>query len=146
MRMNKLTTKLQMALADAQSLALGKDHQFIEPLHILQALLTQSEGTIKPLLTQAGCQVNALLRDVALALSQRPQVSGTEGDVQLSNEAVKLLNVSDKLAQKRGDQFVSSELFLLAAAASKGQVASLLKQNGATESVIHRAIEQVFGG
>jgi ATP-dependent Clp protease ATP-binding subunit ClpB len=113
MRADQLTTKFQMALSDAQSMALGKDNQFIEPAHILSALLQQQDGSIKPLLIKAGVNVNGLRRDLDGEIQRLPQVSGAGGDVQISNETNKLFNVTTKLAQKRGDQFISSELFLL---------------------------------
>lgn len=146
MRMDKLTTKLQLAIADAQSLAVGRDNQFIEPEHLVLALLEQQDGASKPLLSRAGVNVAALLSSLQQAISALPQVSGTAGDVQMSSNSAKLLNTTDKLAQQRGDQFISSEIVLLAALKNGGQIASLLKQAGATDEALASAIEQVRGG
>jgi ATP-dependent Clp protease ATP-binding subunit ClpB len=115
MRMDKLTSKFQLALADAQSLAVGRDSQYIEPAHLLVALLDQQGGTARHLLTKAGANVSRLRSRLGEAIDQLPRVEGAGGDVHLSNDLGKLLNVTDKLAQDRGDQFVSSELFVLAA-------------------------------
>ncbi len=103
MRMDKLTSKFQQALGDAQSLALGKDHQFIEPLHVMQALIDQEGGSIKPLLQQVGVQVNTLRNDLLKEIDRLASVSGAGGDVQISNELSRMLNLTDKLAQKRKD-------------------------------------------
>ncbi len=146
MRMDKLTTKLQMALADAQSLALGRDNQFIEPEHILLALLEQQDGAAQPVLAKTGVKVAALQQSLQQAVETLPQVSGTGGDVQLSNAAGKLLNLTDKLAQQRGDQFISSELVLLAALQGGGRVADLLKQAGANADSLEATIAQLRGG
>ncbi len=146
MRMDKLTTKFQMALADAQSLAVGADHQFIEPLHVMVALLDQQGGSVRHLLAQANVNVNALRSQLGVALDRLPKVEGTGGDVQISNELNRHLNVTDKLAQKRNDQFVSSELFILAALESGGTVGDLLKSHGAGKKAVESAIEQVRGG
>src|SRR6056297_1327512 len=108
MRMDKLTSKFQMALADAQSLAVGRDHQFIEPLHLMRALLDQEGGTVRPLLSRAGVNVNQLRARLDEALDTLPEVEGAAGEVHLSNDLVKLLNVTDKLAQKRQDAYISS--------------------------------------
>ncbi|MGS0725165.1 Clp protease N-terminal domain-containing protein, partial [Shewanella sp. 0m-11] len=105
MRLDRMTNKFQMAISDAQSLALGRDHQFIEPSHLMMALLNQDGGSIHPLLTQAGIQVSTLRSLLSKDLEQRPQVEGTGGDVQLSQALVRLLNLCDKLAQKRKDKF-----------------------------------------
>ena len=118
--MDKLTSKFQSALADAQSLALGKDHQFIEPAHLMTALLDQDGGSIKPLLTQLGVNTGSLRVELVKELSRVATVAGTGGDVQISNDLMRLLNLTDKLAQKRNDKFISSELFLLAALEEKG--------------------------
>jgi len=146
MRMEKFTSKFQLAIADAQSLAVGLDHQLIEPVHILVALLDQEGGTIRHLLTKAGVKVNALRSQLGERLDNLPRVSGAAGDVNLSNETGRLLNVTDKLAQKRGDAYISSELFLLAALELKGMLADLLKQNGATAGAIEKAIDDLRGG
>ncbi len=146
MRMDKLTTKFQMALADAQSLAVGADHQFIEPLHVMVALLDQQGGSVRHLLAQSGVNVNALRSQLGVALDRLPKVEGTGGDVQISNELNRHLNVTDKLAQKRNDQFISSELFILAALEIGGTLGDLLKANGASKKTTEAAIERVRGG
>ena len=146
MRSDKLTTKFQLALADAQSLAVGRDHQFIEPTHVMVALLDQQGGGVRHLLTQANVNVNALRSQLGVALDELPQVQGTAGDVQISNDLGRVMNVMDKLAQKRGDQYISSELFVLAALEAKGRVADLLKANGADKAAIEQAIEKMRGG
>ena len=146
MRMDKLTSKFQQALSDAQSLALGKDHQFIEPLHVMQALLDQEGGSIKPLLQQVGIQVNALRNDLSKEIDRLASVSGSGGDVQLSGELSRMLNITDKLAQKRKDAFISSELFLLAALETNGNLQSLLKRAGVTAAAVEKAIENMRGG
>ncbi len=146
MRMEKLTTKFQAALADAQSLAVGKDHQFIEPIHLMLALLDQEGGSLRHLLTLAGVQVNPLRAKLGEALDRLASVEGTGGDVQLSNELGKLLNLTDKLAQKRGDQYISSELFVLAAMDSKGSLTDLLRDAGAAKGSLEQAVEQMRGG
>jgi ATP-dependent Clp protease ATP-binding subunit ClpB len=146
MRMDKLTTKFQVALADAQSLAVGRDHQFIEPLHVMTAMLDQAGGGMRPLLGKAGVNVNALRSQLGVALEGLPKVSGAAGDVGISNELNRVLNVTDKLAQRRGDRFISSELFALAATEDKGQLGDLLRKNGASTNAVERAIEEVRGG
>jgi ATP-dependent Clp protease ATP-binding subunit ClpB len=146
MRMDKLTTKFQQALADAQSLAVGRDNQYIEPVHLMVALLDQQGGTARPLLEKAGVNVPKLRSDLAAALERLPKVEGTGGEVMLSNDLNKLLNVTDKLAQQRGDQFISSELFVLAACDDRGELGRILKANGATRAALEKAIEEVRGG
>jgi ATP-dependent Clp protease ATP-binding subunit ClpB len=146
MRMDKLTTKFQQALADAQSLAVGRDNQYIEPTHLMAALLDQQGGTARPLLEKANVQVPQLRSDLAGALDRIAKVEGAGGDVLLGNDLNKLLNVTDKLAQQRGDQFISSELFVLAACDDRGELGRLLKANGATRAALEKAIEEVRGG
>ncbi|MEP5766320.1 MAG: ATP-dependent chaperone ClpB [Halieaceae bacterium] len=146
MRMDKLTNPLQMALSDAQSLAVGKDHNFIEPVHLLLALLQQDGGVCRPLLSAAGVDVNALLAATERAFAALPQVTGGAGDIHLSNDAVRLLNQADKLAQQRGDAYISSEMVLLALLAVGGPGAELLQAAGATESGLNQAIENLRGG
>ncbi len=146
MRLDRLTSKFQLALADAQSLALGRDNQFIEPVHLMSALLTQEGGTVSPLLTAAGIDTPRLRTDVEQALGRLPQVEGTGGDVQPSNELVRVLNLCDKLAQQRADKFISSELFILAALKDRGTLTDLLKASGATVEKISAAIDQMRGG
>ncbi len=146
MRMDKLTSKFQEALADAQSLALGKDHQFIEPVHIMSALLNQQGGGIRPLLAQAGIDVNALQQELQQELGRLPVVEGAGGDVQLSNDSGRVLNLMDKLAQKKNDAYISSELFPLAALESSGFLQNLFKKLGLTKEKLEQAIENVRGG
>jgi ATP-dependent Clp protease ATP-binding subunit ClpB len=146
MRMDKLTTKFQQALADAQSLAVGRDNQYIEPVHLMVALLDQQGGTARPLLEKAAVQVPKLRSDLAAALDRIAKVDGAGGEVLLGNDLNKLLNVTDKLAQQRGDQFISSELFVLAACDDRGELGRLLKANGATRANLEKAIDEVRGG
>ncbi|MCM2446586.1 ATP-dependent chaperone ClpB [Rahnella sp. CG8] len=146
MRLDRLTSKFQLALADAQSLALGRDNQFIEPVHLMSALLTQEGGTVRPLLTAAGIDTQKLRTDVDQALGRLPQVEGTGGDVQPSHELVRVLNLCDKLAQQRADTFISSELFVLAVMKDHGSLTDLLKASGTTAEKITAAIDQMRGG
>jgi len=146
MRMDKLTSKFQQALADAQSLALGKDHQFIEPTHVMAALLDQPGGSVKPLLNQINVNTQQLRAELDQELARMPSVSGTGGDVQIANELARLLNLTDKLAQKRGDQFISSELFLLAACEEKGLLQDKLKKAGVNKQTVEQAINNLRGG
>ena len=146
MRPDKLTTKFQMALAEAQSLALGHDHQFLEPAHVMAALLDQQGATVRHLLAQAGVNVNALRSQLGIALDSLPRVEGAAGDVQVSNELRRHLNLCDKLAQRRNDQFISSELFVLACLDSGGRVGELLAHNGASKESVAEAIEAIRGG
>ena len=146
MRMDKLTSKFQQALAEAQSLALGKDHQFIEPIHVMHVLLNQEDGSSKSLLISTGVQVNALQDELSQEIERIATVSGSGGDVQLSNELSRVLNLTDKLAQKRQDQFISSELFLLAALETKGSLQTLLKKMGGSKQAIEQAIDNMRGG
>src|SRR5688572_13102716 len=144
MRFDKFTTKLQEALAAAQSAALGHDNQYIEPPHLLAALL-EDEG-IAGLTAKAGGNPNGLKKAAAQAISRLPKVEGTPGEVHISRELTQLLNVADKEAQKRGDQYIASELFLLAAASDRGRVGQLLKQSGVSKNSLEKAIEEVRGG
>ncbi len=146
MRMDKLTSKFQMALGEAQSLAIGKDHQYIEPVHVLIALLDQEGGTIRHILSQAGVNVNQLRVWLGEQLSRMATVEGSGGDVQISPELGRLLNLTDKLAQKKKDAYISSELFLLAALEARGGLADLLTKAGLTRSVLEKVIDQVRGG
>ena len=146
MRMEKLTSKFQLALADAQSLAVGKDHQFIEPVHVLAAMFQQDGGSIRPLLARVGVQDKALSDLLNTALSAMPQVEGQAGEVHMSQQTSRLFNVADKLAQQRGDSFISSDLFLLALVKDKDQAGSLLREAGATKAALEKAIEDVRGG
>ena len=146
MRMDKLTTRFQSALADAQSLAIGRDNQFIEASHVLLALLDQDSSTVHQVLASTGVAVDALKTKLNEALDRLPQVQGHEGDVQLSNELIRILNLTDKLAQQRNDQFISSELFLLALVDTKSAVSEVLKSSGADKKQIEQAINNVRGG
>ena len=146
MRMDKLTTKFQLALADAQSLALGRDHQFIEPTHLMLALLEQEGGAVRHLLTGAGANANTLRSRLGEALDRLARVEGAGGDVQISSDLSRMLNLTDKQAQKRGDQFISSELFVLAAQDDKGELGRLLQEAGVVKGALDHAIEQLRGG
>ncbi|TAN54378.1 MAG: ATP-dependent chaperone ClpB [Betaproteobacteria bacterium] len=146
MRFDKFTTQLQEALAEAQSLAVGQDHQSIEPQHLLAALLGQAEGGAGALIAKAGGNAASLQQSLRQAIARLPKVEGTPGEVHVSRELGNLLNVADKEAQKRGDQFIASELFLLAACADKGETGRLLKQAGVERKALEKAIEQVRGG
>jgi len=146
MRLDRLTNKFQLALADAQSLALGHDNQFIEPLHLMSALLNQEGGTARPLLTSADIDAERVRIEIEQALSRLPQVEGVGGDIQPSKELVRVLNLCDKLAQKRADKFISSELFILAVLEDGGNLTDLLKTAGVTADKISKAIQQMRGG
>ncbi|MGQ0547133.1 MAG: AAA family ATPase, partial [Betaproteobacteria bacterium] len=146
MRFEKFTTKLQEALAEAQSAALGRDHQYIEPQHLLAALLDQADGGIAGLVAKAGGNAPVLRKKLAEAVARLPKVEGTPGEVHLSRELAQLLNVADKEAQKRGDQYIAAELFLLAAAADKGETGRILKDSGFSWKSLEAAIEQLRGG
>ncbi len=146
MRMDKLTSKFQLALGDAQSLAVGRDHPTIEPLHLMAAFLDQDGGSVRHLLVLADVNVNLLRSQISEALDRLPVVEGDAGDLQGSNELGRLLNITDKLAQKRGDSFISSELFVLAAVEERGELGRLLKDAKASRSGVERAIDQVRGG
>ncbi|MGQ0509368.1 MAG: ATP-dependent chaperone ClpB [Betaproteobacteria bacterium] len=146
MRYDKFTTKLQEALAEAQSLALGQDHQQIEPQHLLLALLSQEDGGVSSLVAKSGGNPNALKQSLQQAIGRLPKVQGTPGEVHLSRDLGNLLNVADKEAQKRGDQYIASELFLLACAGDKGETGRLLKQAGVEKKNLDKAVEQVRGG
>ncbi len=146
MSLNKLTSKFQAALSDAQSLAVGNDNQFIEPVHLMKALLEQEGSTVRPLLLKANVNVLGLAQDLEQAIAQLPQVHGTPGEVYPSNDLTRLLNHADKLAQKRKDQYISSELLVLAAVEDTGTVGRLLKKNGATKAALEKAIDEIRGG
>ncbi len=146
MRTDKLTTAFQQALADAQSIAVGSDSPTIEPLHLLSALLQQQEGTTRSLLARAGVNVQKLAQSVEAALDQLPKVAKPEGQVTVGSELVKSLNLTDREAQKRGDQFVASELFLLVLADDKGVTGRLLREAGLTRKNLELAVDAVRGG
>ena len=146
MRFDKLTTKFQQALADAQSIAVGNDQQFIEPLHLLQALLEQDDGGSVSLLQRAGVNVPPLKAATVKAIGRLPKVEGHGGEVSIGRDLNNLLNVTDKEAQRRGDQFIASEMFLLALCEDKGEAGRLLKENGLNRKALEAAIEAVRGG
>ncbi|MEO5811633.1 MAG: Clp protease N-terminal domain-containing protein, partial [Rhodanobacter sp.] len=146
MRMDKLTSRFQEALADAQSLAVGRDHNMLEPAHVMAALLDQSGGSTAPLLTQAQVNVPALQQRVKALLDGLPQVSGQEGNINVGNDLARLLNLTDKLAQQRGDQFIASELFVLAALDDKGELGAALRAAGANRPNLEAAIGKLRGG
>ncbi len=146
MRLDSFTSKFQTALSEAQSLALGRDHQYIEPVHLMTALLNQQGGSVRPLFDQANINVNNLRSALSKALDALPRVEGTGGDVQLGKSTVVLLNLSDKIAQKRKDDYITSEVFVLAALQDKGSLGELLKQSGAGQEKIDKAIEKMRGG
>ncbi|MBW8184238.1 ATP-dependent chaperone ClpB [Shewanella nanhaiensis] len=146
MRLDRMTNKFQTAISDAQSLALGRDHQFIEPIHLMMALLNQDNGSIHPLLTQAGINVSSLRSLVSQELERLPKVEGTGGDIQLSQSLIRLLNLCDKLSQKRKDKYISSELFILAALEGNDTLAQSLKKSGATKELMEETIKQVRAG
>lgn len=146
MRFDKFTTKFQQALADAQSMALGKDHPYIEPQHLLLALMQQKDGGIGSLLQRAGINVQPLQQALTQSLDRLPKVEGTGGEINVSRDLGNLLNLTDKEAQKKGDQYIASEMFLLAALEDKGETGRLLKQYGANRAALEQAIDSVRGG
>jgi len=146
MRQDKLTTKLQEALADAQSLAVGNDNPYIEPLHLLSALMNQDDGGARSLMQRAGVNIGGLSNALKAGLERLPKVSGTAGNVQVSREFVAMLNLADKEAQKRNDQFVSSEMVLLALTDDKSDAGRLARENGLTRKSLEAAIDTVRGG
>ncbi|HEY4646506.1 MAG TPA: ATP-dependent chaperone ClpB [Steroidobacteraceae bacterium] len=146
MRMDKLTAKFQSALADAQSMAIGRDNQFIEPVHLLLALLNQQGGSVRPLLEKAGANVSLLRSELMAAIDRLPKVEGAAGEVHVSNDLGRLLNVTDKLAQDRGDQYIASELFVLAAFEDRGTLKTILRDCGAVRGAVEKAIDEVRGG
>ena len=146
MRMDKLTSRFQQALADAQSLAVGRDHHLIEPVHVLTALLDQGDGSTRPLLAQAGVNVPVLRERLVEALDKLPKVSGQEGNLSIGNDLNRLLNLTDKLAQQRGDAFIASEWFVLAAVDDKGALGMALRAAGADKARLTAAIEKIRGG
>ena len=146
MQIDKLTSKFQEALATAQSMAVGQDHQFIEPVHLMLALLQQQNGSVKPILAQSGVNVAAYQAELEQQLSRLAQVEGGNGDIHVSQDLSRLLNQTDKLAQKRQDQYISSELFVLALAEDKNQHGDLLRQHGGNKTAINNAIDKIRGG
>ena len=146
MGMDKFTAKFQQALGEAQSVAIGRNHQFIEPLHLMLSLLDQDGGSARHLLAQANVNVSQLRSSVGEALDRLSQVEGHQGEVHISKDLSKLLNVTDKLAQDRNDQFIASELFIIAAMDDKGVLGELLKTTGASKAAIEKAVEAMRGG
>ena len=146
MRMDKLTSKFQLALQDAQSLALGRNHQFIEPAHLMLAMLDQQGGTVRPLITKTGAAIPELRSTLDKILEGMSQVEGAEGEVHVGNDLSKLLNLCDKYAQKKGDDYIASELFLLAALEDKGKLGEKLKAQGLTRDMLSTAIDEMRGG
>ncbi|MFW9270232.1 ATP-dependent chaperone ClpB [Pseudomonas sp. D2-30] len=146
MRIDRLTSKLQLALSDAQSLAVGLDHPSIEPAHLMQAMLEQQGGSIKPLLMQVGFDVNSLRKELAKELDQLPKIQNPTGDVNMSQDLARLLNQADRLAQQKGDQFISSELVLLAAMDENSKLGKLLLGQGVSKKALENAINNLRGG
>jgi ATP-dependent Clp protease ATP-binding subunit ClpB len=144
--MDKLTSKFQIAIADAQSLAVGRDHPYIEPIHLMSALLDQDGGTVSHLLMQSDVNVNLLRSQIGEALDTLATIGEPTGEVQLSSDLSRLLNMTDKLAQQRKDQFISSELFVLAAMDDKGSLGALLRKTGANKKALEQAVENLRGG
>ncbi|MFT4564761.1 MAG: ATP-dependent Clp protease ATP-binding subunit ClpB, partial [Gammaproteobacteria bacterium] len=146
MRADKMTNKFQMALADAQSKALGLDHQFIEPVHLMVAMLDAEGSTVRHLLLNAACDVNKLRSQLGQTIDRIAKVEGAGGDVHPSNELIRVLNLTDKIAQKRDDAYVSSELFILAAMQDRGDLSRILQSSGVTVAALENAIDAVRGG
>ncbi|MGF1764570.1 ATP-dependent chaperone ClpB [Aliivibrio kagoshimensis] len=146
MRLDRFTSKFQLAISDAQSLALGRDHLYIEPVHLMVSLLNQDSSTIRPLLTMLNVDVTQLRSKLSELLDKLPKVTGTGGDVQLSSGMGVMFNMCDKLAQKRKDTYISSEIFILAAIEDKGSLGKLLRDLGLTEQNANKAIEEIRGG
>lgn len=146
MRFDKLTSTFQAALAEAQSLAVGRDNQFIEPSHVLKALLDQEAGTLLHLLTRMGVRVSTLRTQLEQAIERLPKVQGVAGELHISNDLNRLFNVTDKLAQQRKDNYISSELFLLAVVEDKGELGQLLQKAGVTKEALLKAIDEIRGG
>jgi len=146
MRFDKLTTKFQQALSDAQSIAVGLDNAYIEPQHLLLALLQQEDGSVAALLSRSGVNGQPLRAALQTSIERLPKIEGAGGEISLSRDLNNLLNVTDKEAQKRGDQYIASELFLLAAVKDKGETGRLLKEHGATAADLGQAIDAVRGG
>ncbi|WP_371195751.1 ATP-dependent chaperone ClpB [Glaciecola sp. SC05] len=146
MRLDKFTSKFQLAISDAQSLALGRDNQYIEPVHLMSALLNQQGGSIRPLFDQTKVNVNSLRSALAEAIDKLPKIQGFGGDVQLGRDTIKLLNVSDKISQQRKDDYITSEVFVLAAVEDTGQLGNILKQLHLNKPQVEQAIDKIRGG
>lgn len=146
MQADKFTTMFQTALNDAGSLANARDQQFIEPVHLMMVMVEQEHGTVGPLLLKTGANMPALVDQLAQAIDRIPQVHGIDGDLHVSKELIRLLNMTEKLAQKRGDKFISSELFVLAATEDKGVLGRLLRDCGIRKDILEKTIDEVRGG
>ncbi len=146
MRMDKLTNNFQLALQEAQSMAVGKDHQFIEPVHLMAAMLNQDNSAVANLYLRAGADVNALKQKTQDIIERLPSVSGTAGEVHISNTLSNLLNVTDKISQQSGDDYIASEMFALAALEDKGELGNLLKQSGINKKQLAAALEKMRAG
>ena len=146
MRQDKLTTKFQEALGDAQSLALAHDNQFLEPVHLLAAILHDKDGSAVSLLERAGVNVSGLTRAADQAIENLPKVSGTSGDIQVSRDLANALNLTEKEAMKRGDEFIATEMFLLALSDEKSDAGRIARENGLTRRALDAAITEVRGG
>jgi len=145
MRQDKLTSQFQQALADAQSLALGRDHQFMEPAHVMLALIDSQGGSVRPLLLKAGADINKLRSELSTALERLPKVEGTPGEIHVSNDLNKVLNITDKIAQQRGDQYIASELFVLAAFEDR-TLARIFRDAGVVKGAVEKSIDELRGG
>ncbi|RTE85443.1 MULTISPECIES: ATP-dependent chaperone ClpB [Gammaproteobacteria] len=146
MRLDRFTSKFQLAISDAQSIALGRDHQYIEPVHLMTALMNQEGGSVRPLLQLLGVNLNNLRADLSKAIDELPTVEGAGGEVQLSSATGNLLNLCDKYAQKRKDTYISSEMYVLAATEDKGKLGDILRNNAVTKDGLERAIEEIRNG
>ncbi|AJP44438.1 protein disaggregation chaperone [Alteromonas australica] len=146
MRLDRFTSKFQLAISDAQSLALERDHQYIEPVHLMSAMLNQQGGSVRPVLDQAKVNVNALRSALSEAIERLPRVEGIGGDIQLSKESGILLNLCDKITQQRKDDYITSEIFVLAALQDNGKLGQILKQLNITQKAIETAIDEMRGG
>ena len=146
MRLDRFTSKFQIAISEAQSLALGRDHQYIEPVHLMVALMDQNGSPIRPLLTMLDIDIIHLRSKLREILDRLPKVSGIGGDVQLSSAMGSVFNLCDKIAQKRQDAYISSEVLLLAVLEDKGALGTLLKELGLTEKKVSDAIDKIRGG
>jgi ATP-dependent Clp protease ATP-binding subunit ClpB len=146
MRLDRFTSKFQVAISDAQSLALGRDHQYIEPVHLMMALLNQQGGSVRPLFDQAKVNVNSLRSSLSEAIERLPQLQGIGGDVQIGKDTIKLLNLSDKIAQKRKDDYITSEIFVLASMEDTGHLGTIFKTLGLKKEVVEAAIDVLRNG
>ena len=146
MRLDRFTSKFQLAISDAQSLALGRDHQYIEPVHLMTAMLNQQGGSVRPLLDQAKINVNALRSALSQAIERLPQIEGIGGEVQLGKDSIVLLNLCDKIAQQRKDDYITSEIFVVAAIDDKGRLGEILRSLNVTKDIVEAAIDDMRGG